>query len=262
MLWFRGGRADSSSRRSSDHGTKFTTSLLAALCNLLNTQNAQTTVYYPQSNSLVGAFIVASKTHSGPASLQTTGQITCLGCCWASAQVVFGSPLILPGQFLDSPEFLPQFSQTLRADKHSSSRHNTAAARQPTPKLPDTLTSALTVFIWHNGHVLPLQQLYDGPYTILWRFCTTSPCRLATRQTRCQHSNWRTAVKPVKPIPSGPHPCPLPGFSVTRYILPALHKVTCAGNFFPLVSRQEVCTPHHHSSSNSSPASTQLKGTK
>jgi hypothetical protein len=41
------------------------------------------------------------------------------------AQAVFGSPLILPGQFLDSPElpseqFLGQFSKTLSAAEHPS----------------------------------------------------------------------------------------------------------------------------------------------
>jgi hypothetical protein len=55
-------------------------------------------------------------------------------------QAVFGSPLILPGQFLDSPElpsekFLEQFSTTLRAAEHSSTGHNTAAAQRPPPQL-------------------------------------------------------------------------------------------------------------------------------
>jgi hypothetical protein len=50
-------------------------------------------------------------------------------------QAVFGSPLILPGQFLDSPElpskdFLEQFSKTLSAAEHPSTKHNTAAARR------------------------------------------------------------------------------------------------------------------------------------
>jgi hypothetical protein len=49
------------------------------------------------------------------------------------AQAVFGSQLILPGQFLDSPNlpskiFLGQFSKTLSAAEHPSTRHNTAAA--------------------------------------------------------------------------------------------------------------------------------------
>jgi hypothetical protein len=48
------------------------------------------------------------------------------------AQEVFGSPLILPGQFLNSPElppktFLEPFSKILSAAEHSATRHNTAA---------------------------------------------------------------------------------------------------------------------------------------
>jgi hypothetical protein len=51
-----------------------------------------------------------------------------------TTQAVFSSPLILPGQFLDSPElpskkFLKQFSKTLSAAEHSSTKLNTAAAR-------------------------------------------------------------------------------------------------------------------------------------
>jgi hypothetical protein len=85
------------------------------------------------------------------------------------AWAVFSSPPILPGQFLDSPElpseqFLEPLSQTRSAADRPSTRHNTAAARQPPPKLPD-------------GHVLPLQQLYDSPYTILWCSLDHFSCR-------------------------------------------------------------------------------------
>jgi hypothetical protein len=84
------------------------------------------------------------------------------------AQAVFGSPLILPGQFLDSPElpskiFLEQFSKTLSAAEHLSNRHNTAAARRPPPQLPNDLVCSPTVFVRQDGHVPPLQLLYDGP---------------------------------------------------------------------------------------------------
>jgi hypothetical protein len=88
------------------------------------------------------------------------------------AQEVFGTPLILPGQFLDSPEippiiFLEQFSKTLSAAEHSATRHNTAAARQP--RLPDDLARATMVFVRRDGHVPPLQKLYDGPYAVIRR---------------------------------------------------------------------------------------------
>ncbi len=79
------------------------------------------------------------------------------------AQEVFGTPLILPGQFLDSPEippkiFLEQFSKTLSAAKHTATRHNTAAARQPPPRLPDDLARVTMVFVRR-----------DGPYAVIRR---------------------------------------------------------------------------------------------
>jgi hypothetical protein len=90
------------------------------------------------------------------------------------AQKVFGTPLILPGQFLDSPEippkiFLEQFSKTLSAAEHTATRHNTSAARQPPPRLPDDLARASMVFVRRDGHVPPLQPLYDGPYAVIRR---------------------------------------------------------------------------------------------
>jgi transposase InsO family protein len=127
----------------SDRGTQVTSSLWAALCSLLNIQHNQTTAYQPQSNGMVerchrrlkDALRARRRTGS------TTSRGFFLGLCVAAreddgstpTQAVFGSPLILPGQFLDSPElpskiFLAQFSKTLSAAEHTGTRHNTAAA--------------------------------------------------------------------------------------------------------------------------------------
>ena len=118
------------------------------------------------------------------------GSTTSYGSSWASAQrpektpdgstpaqEVFGTPLILPGQFLDSPElppktFLEPFSKTLSAAEHSATRHNIAAARRPPPQLPDDLARAPTVFVKRDGQLPPLQPLYDGPYTVIRPFPT------------------------------------------------------------------------------------------
>jgi hypothetical protein len=73
---------------------------------------------------------------------------------------------------LDSPEippkiFLEQFSKTLSTAEHSATRHNTAAGHRPPPQLPDDLPRAPTVFVRRDGHIPPLQPLYDGPYTVI-----------------------------------------------------------------------------------------------
>jgi hypothetical protein len=87
-------------------------------------------------------------------------------------QAVFGTPLILPGQFLDSPElpskdFLEQFSKTLSAAEHPSTRHNTANARRrscPTTcprtngvhEVGRPCTAASTALRWPLRHPSPL----------------------------------------------------------------------------------------------------------
>jgi hypothetical protein len=146
---------------------------VATLCNLLNIQHDQKTAYHLQSNRLVewlhhrlkDALRACCATENWTDHLPWV----LLGLRSAAreddnntpTQAVFGSPLILPGQFLDSPElpsyeFLTQFSRTLCTPKHYNNRQNTAATqqppsshpaatRQPLPKLPDALLSATTV---------------------------------------------------------------------------------------------------------------------
>ena len=62
---------------------------------------------------------------------------------------------------------MSNFFKTLSAAEHSATRHNTAATCRPPPQLPDDLARALTVFVRRDGHVPPLQPLYDGPYTVI-----------------------------------------------------------------------------------------------
>ena len=171
----------------SDRGAQFTSSLWAGLCRLLNIQHAQTTAYHPESNGLVERF------HR---RLKDALRARCAAADWVShlpwvllglraaqreadnispAQAVYGGPLVLPGQFLDSPElptadFLRQMSAALdNAAPPPPTRHNTAASRLPPPELPDALVRAPTVLVRRDGHVPPLQPLYDGPYTVLRR---------------------------------------------------------------------------------------------
>jgi hypothetical protein len=95
-------------------------------------------------------------------------------------QAVFGTPLILPGQFLDSPElpskdFLEQFSKTLSAAEHPSTRHNTANARRrscPTTcprtngvhEVGRPCTAASTALRWPLRHPSPLLASFHAAY--------------------------------------------------------------------------------------------------
>jgi hypothetical protein len=167
------------------------------------------------------------------------------------AQAVFRSQLNLSCQFLDSPEllsknFFEQLSKTLSAAKHPSTRHNTAAARQPPPKLQDDLARAPTVFSWRDGHVPLLQPLYDSPTLSFSTPCITSSCTSATGRTRCPPSGPNPALilphqlcspEPgaahLPPSPSGVFPCRAPR-QPAGYTLPHYRQGNRAGNRFPL----------------------------
>jgi hypothetical protein len=117
---------------------------------------------------------------------------------------VFGTSLILPGQFLDSPEippkiFLEQFSKTLSAAEHTATRHNTAAACQPPPRLPDDLARAPMVFVRRDGRVPPLQPLYDGPYAVIRRSLHHFTLRIGDKVDKVSTLRLKPCMDPAAP---------------------------------------------------------------
>jgi hypothetical protein len=79
----------------------------------------------------------------------------------------------LPNQFLDAsanvnePEYFIKFSNELGAAESVATRHNSARARDVPDELLADLLRALAVLVSRDGHVLPLEQLYDIPYHVL-----------------------------------------------------------------------------------------------
>jgi hypothetical protein len=105
---------------------------------------------------------------------------------------------------LDSPElpsktFLEQFSKTLSAAEHSATRHNTAAAPQPPPQLPVDLARTLTVFVRRDGHVPPLQPLYDGPYTVIRRSLHYFTLRIDDKEDKVSTLRLKPCTDPSAP---------------------------------------------------------------
>ena len=87
----------------------------------------------------------------------------------SSAELVYGSPLTLPGEFLSTPE--PP------AEDFLESLHKTPPIALPTRPLtyaqaaaavPEALQSASHVYVrrGNKSHSPPLTQLYQGPYAV------------------------------------------------------------------------------------------------
>jgi hypothetical protein len=86
---------------------------------------------------------------------------------FSPVEAVYGSQLILPGQFIntaESPSFLNDLQTTMAGPLPPPTRHNSASA-------PSTLSEELLltrfVLVHRDGAQPPLSPVYDGPYRVL-----------------------------------------------------------------------------------------------
>lgn len=167
---------------SSDRGPQFTSQLWTSIAQLLGTQLHHTTAYHPQSNGLVERFHRHLKSAlrarlTGPNWAQELPWIL-LGIRTApkedlgssSAELVYGAPLTVPGDFIPShstPSDNKCRIQRLRDQVRSlapipTSQHGTVPV-----SVPRDLQQAKFVFIRRDAHRTPLQRPYEGPYKVL-----------------------------------------------------------------------------------------------
>ena len=166
----------------SDRGPQFTSELWTAVAERLGVKIHRTTAYNPQGNGLCERFHRDMKA-ALRASLRDCDWVdrlpwVMLGLRSApkedlqasSAELVYGQPLRVPG------EFLPDATAPWSATTHRAASRGIAEAFAPIPTsrhclprsyVPKDLPSARYVFIRHDSHRTPLQPPYDGPFRVL-----------------------------------------------------------------------------------------------
>jgi len=102
---------------------------------------------------------------------------------FSPAEAVFGSQLVLPGQFLSAPEppspnFLQDFQKVLAGRSPRQTSHHTTPA--PTA-LPEDLLLARFVLVRRDAVQPPLSPLYDGPFLVLERSLHFFKVQIGTR---------------------------------------------------------------------------------
>ena len=170
----------------SDRGPQFTSALWASLCKLLNISHQQTTAYHPESNGLVERahrrLKDALRARAGGPDWVSQLPWVLLGLrstpredtnC-SAAEAVYGSPLVVPGQFLGNEEppstqFFEQLRQSMSAFQPTPTCHNVPADSRPPVDLPADLLQAEFVLVRRDGQRTPLAPIYDGPYKVLQR---------------------------------------------------------------------------------------------
>ena len=157
----------------SDRGPQFVSELWSALARSLGTQVHRTTSYHPQANGLCERFHRSLKA-SLRAALTDASWVdrlpwVMLGLRSAPkedldaspAELVFGQPLRLPG------EFLPQSSAPVRTPSQTVFTPVPVHHFSPRSFVPTELATARFVFVRHDAHRSPLQPPYDGPFRVL-----------------------------------------------------------------------------------------------
>ena len=165
---------------SSDRGPQFTSQLWTAIAQLLGTQLHHTTTYHPQANGLVERFHRHLKSAlraclTGPSWTRElpwvllgirTAPKEDLGC--SSAEMVYGAPLTVPGDFIPSHDIPDHLKLQCLQDRVRSlvpvptSQHGAVHAA-----LPRNLQQAKFVFIRRDTHRTPLQRPYEGPFKVI-----------------------------------------------------------------------------------------------
>ena len=181
----------------SDRGAQFTSQLWKHFTGLWGTDHSRTTAYHPQANGLVERLHRHLKASlrarlDGPNWMDElpwvllgirTAPKEDLGCC--SAELVYGSTIMVPGDFVGNPspgpnpaELLPSLRDKMQGLKPiPASRHG--ATKE---SVPLDLAKATHVFIRHDAHRLPLQRPYDGPYRVLTPGDKTFTVQVGTRE--------------------------------------------------------------------------------
>ncbi len=159
--------------------SQFTSAIWDALCQQLGIQHQPTTAFHPQANGMVER---CHRRLKDALRARLAGPDWPLHLLWvlmglraaptedtgvSAAEVVFGAPLVLPGQILDTGEPPPaDFIAKLRQSSPPLPSRPLSYA-QMAAKPPAALLSAAFVYVRKGGTIPPLSPLYSGPYRVL-----------------------------------------------------------------------------------------------
>ena len=168
-----------------DRGSQFVAGKWQEMMTALGIQTISTTAYHPQCNGLVERMhrqlkaSIRARLDNSDWHAALPFVLLGLRSAWrhgpdaAPSELVYGSLLRLPGEFITNNEitssssmspFLSSLQARMRAQRAAPSDHHSSPSA---PYIPSDLGTATMVFVRHDGVKRPLQPPYDGPYPVL-----------------------------------------------------------------------------------------------
>ena len=202
--------------------------LWSQLSILLGTELHHTTSYHPQANGMLERFHRDMKAAfgsrlNGPNWVdELPWVLLCLRTApkedihTSAAEMVYGTPLTVPGDFVcpsDDPVAASELLSNLRDEVIKLRpilvlRHGTAVSR-----VPNNIMNTDYVFFRHDAHRGPLHRIYDGLYHVIERANKTFVLDIGGRlesvsidRLKCAHANPVRPIVPAKPPRRGRPP--------------------------------------------------------
>jgi len=197
-----------------DQGRQFTSALWAVLCSRLGMEHITTTAYHPQANGMVER---AHRQLKDALRARLAGPQWPSHLPWAllglraapkedsamsSAELLFGAPLTLPGQLLESPEEpLEQVVERLRSTQPPPTRPITYAEVSAASQ---RILSAQYVYVRRCGVIPPLSPLYTGPFAVVARGPKVFKIQVGDRQESISVDRLKPHLGSSPVVPAAP----------------------------------------------------------
>lgn len=206
-----------------DRGKQFESQLFKNICKIIGAVHRPTCSYNPACNGMVERLHrqlkAAIKCHNNPQWSEIL-PLVLLGIrsAWkedlksSAAELVYGEPLRLPGQFFSpSRESVPDITSfTSRLRSHISNLSPSSASwhGKKTFYLPADIFSSEYVFLRRGPATSSLESPYTGPYKVLERKAKTFKLEVMGKSITVTIDRLKPAYLVDSPSPTPPPPCP------------------------------------------------------
>eukprot|EP00795_Rhopilema_esculentum_P008905 gene8905-biopygen10483 len=210
-----------------DRGAQFESSLFTQLTALLRIQRIRNTAYHPGANGMIERFhrqLKSSiKAYSGSSRWTKILPLVLLSICntvkadiaCTPSQLIFGTSLRLPGQFITPDTSSPALDSTSYVDRLQSamqSLKSTSTRPQITKSyLSQALHNCTHVFVRTDAVRKPLKPPYTGPFKILRRYTKHFTILMHGKEQtisidRLKPAYLDTHILPSPAVPTAPTP--------------------------------------------------------